>query len=492
MLDPMGVVASWNPGAERFKGYCADEIIGQHFSRFYTPEDRKEGVPARALRTALTEGKFEAEGWRMRKDGSRFWASVVIDPVRSPDGELLGFAKITRDLTERKKAQEELEETRERFLQSQKMEAIGKLTGGVAHDFNNLLAVILGSLNLAQRRMGDGGDVTRLIGNAIQAAERGASLTQRMLAFARKQHLQNERVDLTELVRSMAELLERTIGPGIAIETRFPLNLPAVQADPRQLELALMNLFVNARDAMAAGGTITISARHERLAEAGQLKVGEYVCLTVEDDGEGMSEAVLSKAIEPFFTTKGIGKGTGLGLPMVHGLAEQSGGRFALRSEPGKGTAAELWLPVASEVEVPPEKAASKARPNATRSLRVLAVDDDALVLANTATMLEELGHDVVEAESGAEALELLRVEKMDLLVTDYAMPGMTGEDLARRVKAEYPRLPVLMVSGYADLSPGLMCDTVRLAKPFSEESLALAIAELMGEGIPGRDGRIH
>jgi signal transduction histidine kinase/ActR/RegA family two-component response regulator len=428
----------------------------------------------------------------MRKDGSRFWASVVIDPVRSPEGELIGFAKITRDLTERKKAQEELEETRERFLQSQKMEAIGKLTGGVAHDFNNLLSVILGSLHLAERRLDEGGDVRKLIANSLLAAQRGASLTQRMLAFARKQELQIERVDLSDLVRNMAEMLERTIGPGIQIETRFPLNLPAVQADARQLELALMNLFVNARDAMPNGGTITITAKVESLESSGPLNAGKYVRLSVADEGEGMDEATLARAIEPFFTTKGIGKGTGLGLPMVHGLAEQSNGKFSLTSEPGKGTQAELWLPVSVVVAADKRRGAKPARPAPTRALRILAVDDDTLVLANTATMLQELGHSVVEADSGHQALKILRSDNLDLVVTDYAMPGMTGEELAVAVKHEFPELPILMVSGYADLAPGIASNTLRLAKPFDEAALAAAIAKVVRADLSAGDNQVN
>lgn len=478
MLDLEGHVTSWNPGAQRFKGYTAEEIIGQHFSNFYTDEEREAGVPVTALRTAREQGKFEAEGWRVRKDGTRFWASVVIDPVRTPEGELIGFAKITRDLTERKNAQEELEETRERFLQSQKMEAIGKLTGGVAHDFNNLLSVILGSLHLAQRRLSEGGDASKLIANALTAAERGANLTQRMLAFARKQELKIERVEVPALVRNMADLLERTIGPGVVIETRFPLTLPSVQADARQLELALMNLVVNARDAMEQG-TISISAKHEIVAEGGQLSAGDYVRLAVADDGEGMDEDTLSRAIEPFFTTKGVGKGTGLGLPMVHGLAEQSGGMFTIRSKAGKGTVAELWLPMST---IDDEQRAIDPPPGpvgTSQPLNILAVDDDLLVLSNTATMLIELGHIVQEATSGEEALKILGQAQFDLLLTDYAMPGMNGEDLARIVRDQYPSLSVLMVSGYADLAPGVASDTVRLAKPFSEEALAEAIARV-------------
>ena len=482
MLDPNGMVSSWNAGAERFKGYAADDIIGEHFSRFYSDEDRASGLPERALDTAEREGRFEAEGWRHRQDGTRFWANVVIDPIRTDDGRLLGFAKITRDLTERKQSQEELERTREAFFQSQKMEAIGKLTGGVAHDFNNLLAVVLGSLNLAERRIAQGGDASGLIGNAIKAAERGASLTQRMLAFARKQELSLEPVELPELVRGMAELLERTIGVGVTIDTRFPLTLPRVQADARQLELALLNLVVNARDAMPTGGTVTIAARTCTVVkpEAG-LAAGQYVRLSVADDGEGMDEQTLAQATDPFFTTKGVGKGTGLGLPMVQGLAQQSGGRLVLSSSKGNGTTAEIWIPVAGTEasatnQVAPELPAAGDPP--AEALRILAVDDDPLVLENTTAMLTELGHDVLQADSGVEALRIFAENSIDLIITDYAMPGMTGEELTQRVLADRPSFPVLIVSGYASL-PGEAASTVpKLGKPFREQELSKAIAE--------------
>jgi PAS domain S-box-containing protein len=485
MLDLDGKVSSWNAGAERFKGYAADEIIGQHFSRFYSDEDRAAGIPVIALSTAETEGRFEAEGWRVRKDGTRFWANVVIDPIRTPDGRLIGYAKITRDLTERKRSQEELERTREAFFQSQKMEAIGKLTGGVAHDFNNLLAVVLGSLSLAQRRIKGGADISGLIGNAIQAAERGASLTQRMLAFARKQELTLEAVDLSNLVRGMAELLQRTIGPGIMIDTRFPLILPPVHADPRQLELALLNLAVNARDAMPQGGTITIAAQRENLVSSqGGLKRGDYVRLSVIDQGEGMDEKTLAHATEPFFTTKGVGKGTGLGLPMVQGLAHQSGGKFVLKSAQGAGTTAEIWMPLAV---APPDilafdvaPAELEEGPMATAPLVILAVDDDPLVLENTAAMLTELGHTVLQAHSGAEALLTLDRQSVDLIITDYAMPGMTGEELIIRIRASQPTLPVLMVSGYASLPEGVETSVRRLGKPFGERDLSRAISEVI------------
>ena len=265
LLDPSGVVTTWNPGAQRFKGYTANEIIGQHFSLFYSEDDKKIGLPARALEIAKREGKFEAEGWRVRKDGSRFWAYVIIDPIRDPAGTIVGFAKITRDLTERKKAEEEIEKAREFSLQAQKLEAIGQLTGGIAHDFNNLLMAVLGSLELLRKRLPDDRKSVALLENAAQGAQRGATLTRRMLVFARNYELTMEAIDVPELVHGMKELLERSIGPSFNIETRFPLSLKLVEADANQLELALLNLSLNARDAMPDGGDIVLAVREENI-----------------------------------------------------------------------------------------------------------------------------------------------------------------------------------------------------------------------------------
>lgn len=411
MLDPNGIVTSWNAGGRRFKGYDDAEIIGQHFSRFYTAEDQAAGLPAKALATARREGKFEGEGWRVRKNGERFWAHVVVDAVPGHDGPLIGFAKITRDMTERREAQQALDYARERVLQAQKMEAIGQLTGGIAHDFNNLLTTILGSLELLQRRIPEElPQLLRLVDNAVRGAQRGAALTQRMLAFARCQELNLEPVDIPALVRGMTELLERSIGPTIMIETRFPLGLARISADPNQLEMALLNLMVNARDAMPNGGAIVVSARPARIArgEISDLEPGEYVCLSVVDTGDGMDEATLARAVDPFFTTKELGKGTGLGLPMVHGLAQQSGGRLLLKSRKGEGTTAELWLPTAKgHTAVAPNVAAEPEEKAQTPSLFVLVIDDDSLVLTNMAAMLEDLGHRVFEASSGQQALEI-------------------------------------------------------------------------------------
>jgi PAS domain S-box-containing protein len=480
MLDPNGHVASWNIGAERIKGYRPDEIIGKHFSRFYTDQDRAAGEPVRALETAIREGRYTREGWRVRKDGTHFRASVVIDPIRDDRGELIGFAKITRDVTEREEAQREIERTREALAQSQKMDAIGQLTGGIAHDFNNLLMAALSSLTLLQKRLPADPQSLRLLENAVQAVERGTTLTQRMLAFARRQDLKPERVDIPTLVRGMTDLLSRSLGPSYAIETRFPLTLGSITVDANQLEMALLNLVVNARDAMPEGGVITIAARDRIVGPNGAvgLAPGRYVSLCVSDTGSGMDAETLARAMEPFFTTKGVGKGTGLGLSMVHGLAGQSGGRFVLESRPGEGTVADLWLPTA---EAAPEQAVSVETPAeppaASRRLTVLVVDDDVLVLMNTAALLEDLGHLVFEANSGAEALDIFQREAgIDLVITDQAMPSMTGIQLIASIKTLRPDMPIVLATGYGELPPGADQSILKLGKPFHQRDLARAL----------------
>ncbi|MGC2687423.1 MAG: PAS domain S-box protein, partial [Pseudolabrys sp.] len=433
MLDKEGRVSSWNAGAQRIKGYHPYEIIGRHFSQFYTEEDREAAMPRKALETAAREGRFEREAERVRKDGSRFWAHIIIDAIRDDEGELIGFAKITRDITERKEAQEKVEKAREFSLQAQKLEAIGQLTGGIAHDFNNLLTAVLGSLELLRKRLRDDPKSIALLENAAQGAQRGTTLTKRMLAFARNYELNKEVTSIPDLVRGMTELLQRSIGPSFNLETHFPLSLKPIEVDTNQLELALLNLTLNARDAMPDGGDIILAAREESVAAAHKgLEAGNYIRVSVTDTGEGMDEETLGRATEPFFTTKGVGKGTGLGLSMVHGFAEQSGGRLILRSQKDRGTTAELWLPVA-KASVQPVTSAQAAPAKTVQPLTILAVDDDALVLMNTVSMLEDLGHAVFEAYSGKEALEILRREdSIDLVVTDQAMPKMTGTELAK------------------------------------------------------------
>jgi len=484
MLDTEGRVSSWNAGAERIKGYAEREVLGGHFSQFYRPEDQRNGEPARALATALKQGRYEAEGWRVRKDGGHFWANVVIDPIRDGTGELIGFAKVTRDVSERRATQHALERARESLFQSQKLDAIGQLTGGVAHDFNNLLMVIVSSLELVRRRTGTDPKTVQLLENAMQAALRGASLTQRMLAFARRQELKPTSVDIPVLVDGMLDLLQRSLGPTVAIQLRLPADLPCVRVDPNQLELALLNLSVNARDAMAGGGTITISAEPETQAAGGRLSAGTYVRIQVIDTGSGMDEATLARATEPFFTTKGLGKGTGLGLSMVDGLASQSGGQFVLSSTPGVGTTAELWLPATEQLPVsePDPRAPSMAA--TSPRLIVLVVDDDSLVLSSTMAMLEELGHTVRGASSAAEALQILQGnDTVQLLITDQAMPQMTGEQLIERSREQLPALPVILATGYAEIGIDLPASVVRLTKPFGQRALAQAIdASMRGE----------
>ena len=481
MLDTDGRVTNWNLGAQRIKGYAPDEIVGQHFSRFYTDEDRAAGVPEAALETAKKVGRVAREGWRGRKDGSRFWAHVIIDAIRDEGGDDIGYAKITRDITERKESQEKLEKAREFSLQSQKLEAIGQLTGGIAHDFNNLLSAVLGSLELLRKRLPDDPRAVALLENAAQGAQRGTTLTKRMLAFARNYELKKEVTGVPELVRGMTELLQRSVGPSYSVETRFPLALKPVEVDANQLELALLNLSLNARDAMPDGGDIILSAREERIAAANRpgLEAGQYIRISVIDTGDGMDEETLRRAAEPFFTTKGVGKGTGLGLSMVHGFAEQSGGHLILYSQKGSGTTAELWLPVA-KTSAQPVAPAQVTPPKMFRPLTVLAVDDDALVLMNTVATLEDLGHTVFEAYSAKEALEILRGEdSVDLIVADHAMPKMTGTELAKVVRSEWPDIPVLLATGYADRVPGDDIDLPKVTKPFMERDLRAAIERM-------------
>jgi len=482
MLSPEGRVSNWNQGAQRIKGYLPEEIIGQHFAIFYTPEDRELGEPQRALEIATREGRFENKSWRMRKDGTRFLAHVVVDAIRGDTGSLLGFAKITRDITEAHQAQQALEKTREALFQAQKMQAIGQLSGGIAHDFNNLLTVILGNLEIVQKRVGDDAKISRLLENATQGALRGVSLTQRMLAFARRQELKTESVDIAQLVQGITGLLRSSLGPGIRIDTRFPEDLEPVLADTNQLELALLNLATNARDAMPDGGTVSITAEPQVVLELSHsdLPAGRYICLRVIDSGEGMDEHTLASARDPFFTTKGLGKGTGLGLSMVHGFIEQLGGRFILKSEKAQGTTAELWIPVAVE-GMASKPLLPNAEPVVVPRLSVLVVDDDSLVLTSTSLLLEDLGHRVVSATSGTQALALFdQGEVIELMITDMAMPQMSGAQLAHAVRVLKPDLPIILATGYAERLEGFAAQLPRLPKPFTQMNLVAIIAQSM------------
>jgi PAS domain S-box-containing protein len=482
MMDPGGHVSSWNAGAERIKGYKPEEIIGQHFSRFFRRKDREAGLPDKAIKCAMEEGRYESEGWRIRKDGTRFWANAVVDAIHDEAGKLVGFAKITRDITEKRVAEQNLVEAREELFQAQKMETVGQLTGGMAHDFNNLLMAIQGSLDLLNKRIPFSRDTAPLIANALQATQRGASLTQRMLAFSRKQELKFDSVDVIELIKGMTDLLQRSLGPTIIVETQFPAKLPPVRSDANQLASAILNLALNARDAMPRGGFLTIGARicaGDRTTHP-DLKAAQYVCLWVQDEGEGMDEETLVHAVTPFFTTKGVGKGTGLGLPMVQGLMAQSQGKLALRSKKDEGTIAELWLPVTDAVTTDIEEEAENATSRPSEQLSVLAVDDDPLVLMNTVLMLEDLGHDVKQANSANEALQLLSEDSFDLLITDYAMPRMTGGELAAIVAEKWPGIRVVLATGYAELPSGSTLSCERLSKPFTQLQLEQATRQAM------------
>jgi PAS domain S-box-containing protein len=493
MLDLEGKVANWNAGAERIKGYTAAEITGQHFSRFYTPEDAAAGVPAMALDTARRTGRFEAEGWRCRKDGTRFWASVVIDSIRDDSGELLGFTKITRDLTERREAQIELERSREQLFQAQKMESLGQLTGGLAHDFNNLLTGISGSLELMKTRVAQGrfGDLDRYIAAAEGAASRAAALTHRLLAFARRQTLDPKPTDPNRLVGGIEELVQRTVGPEIKVETVRAIGVWPVLCDPNQLESALLNLCINARDAMPGGGRLTIETANSWLDERGarerDMQPGQYVAICITDTGTGMPPEVIARAFDPFFTTKPLGQGTGLGLSMVYGFARQTGGQVRIYSEVGTGTTVRLYLPrhwgKADFDEARPELTEA---PRAEAGETVLVVDDEPTVRMLVTEVLQELGYDAIEAADGPSGLRVLQSDvRIDLLITDVGLPGgMNGRQMADAARQSRPELRVLFITGYAEnaavgnghLEPGMHV----LTKPFALDTLASQIKKLI------------
>jgi PAS domain S-box-containing protein len=491
MLDAEGRVTSWNPGAERIKGYAAREIIGEHFSRFYTPEDRENGAPARALEIARREGRFEAEAWRCRKDGSYFWANVVIDPVYQK-GRLVGFAKITRDLTERRQTQLELERSREALAQSQKMESIGQLTGGLAHDFNNLLTGITGSLDLMKKRMAEGrtDEVERYIAAAQSSAARAASLTHRLLAFARRQTLDPKPTDVNMLIAGIMELVDRAIGPQIERNTKLAKGLWATLCDSNQLENALLNLCINARDAMPEGGLLTIETSNLRLDEERarglDLPPGEYLAIGITDDGVGMAPEVSARAFEPFYTTKPLGQGTGLGLSMVYGFAAQSGGKVAISSELGGGTTVSLYLP-RYEGEVAAVAAAGPAGEHVARSGEtIVLVEDEPMVRLFMTDVLQDLGYTVLEASDGPSGLNaVLSTRVVDLLITDVGLPGgMNGRQLADAARHKRPDLRVLFITGYAEsavvINNRLEQGMHVLSKPFTLEVLSAKISAIL------------
>jgi PAS domain S-box-containing protein len=486
MMNAAGIIQNWNPGAERTKGYKADEIVGRHFSTFYTEEDRAAGLPENALRTAAETGRYEAEGWRVRKGGQRFWASVVIDRILDKQGNLIGFAKITRDITERR----ELERAKEQLYQVQKLETVGQLTGGVAHDFNNLLTAVLGSLSLIIETTSDP-RAKRLAETAYRAADRGSKLTAQLLAFSRRQRLQSQPSDVNELIMVFDALLRRAVGETVSVETKLDPELWHADLDQAQFQSSLLNLVVNARDAMPDGGALLIETSNVLLDEAraaalGEVRPGPYVVVGVRDTGAGMTEAVKARAIEPFYTTKDVGKGTGLGLSQVYGFVRQSNGQLEIESKPNGGTTVRLYLPrTVSEGgrELPSKKASGKR----ARTPAVLVVEDDAEVLDIAVETLRSLGYQVASATNAPEALTILdRDGPIDVLFTDVVMPmGMNGIELAREARRRRPSLKILLASGYTReglrSSDEISQNMVFLSKPYQLSVLAETLRELTG-----------
>jgi PAS domain S-box-containing protein len=477
MLDTEGRIIDWNAGAERIKGYSAKEAIGRNFAMFYTDEDRAAGVPQRVLAQATKEGRFEAEAWRVRKDGTRFMASVVMDALRDGGGNLIGFAKVTRDIDARVQQQAAL-------AQYQKMDAIGQLTGGIAHDFNNLLHVIRNAADILERRLKD---ITPEVRNYLDMlkrnADRAASLTARLLAFSRRQVLDPKPINPNALVADLGHLLRQVLGESIAIEAVAGAGAWWISADANQLETAVLNLAVNARDAMPQGGKLTIEVSNALLDETyaaarPEVKVGQYVMIAVSDTGAGMSAEVARKAFDPFFTTKELGQGTGLGLSQVYGFAKQSGGHVAIYSEPGEGTTVRLYLPRAIGAADPRKVQGLSGQP-AQGTGTILLVEDDADVREFTSETLGDLGYRVLTAEDAATALQVLdREQGIDLLFTDIGLPGgVNGRKLADEAVRRFPALKVLFTTGYTRnavihhnrLDPGVQL----IVKPFTQAGLA-------------------
>lgn len=446
MLSPTGEITNWNTGAERIKGYKQSEIVGTHFSRFYTEEDRASGMPALTLATAVKEGRFEKEGWRLRKDGSKFWAHVVVDPIYNEMGDLLGFAKVTRDITERRAAAEALERAREALFHSQKLEAIGKLTGGIAHDFNNLLGVIANGVELLAREVHSPSAV-KILDSMQRAVTRGATLTQQLLSFARKQPLRQEKHNLNRVIGAFEAVLRRACNESIRFEMRLDAQLSPVLIDAPQFEAALLNLVANARDAMPDGGTLSIATGNVQLGhqQIGNLPAGQFVKVTIGDTGMGMPPDVMARAIEPFFTTKEPGRGTGLGLSQVYGLIQQSNGEIVLESQVGKGTIISLYLPALAAAEGE-DIASGEIKGND----KALLVDDQPDVLEVVGELFRNMGYDVLSANSGTDAMEILkRTPDIEVLFSDVVMPEMDGITLARAARKLVPGIKILLASGY-------------------------------------------
>ncbi|HEX6898053.1 MAG TPA: PAS domain S-box protein [Bryobacteraceae bacterium] len=477
MLDPGGTVASWNSGAERIKGYTAEEIIGRHFSEFYTAEDRKSGVPNRALSIAAATGRFEAEAWRVRKDGSLFWANVVIDAIHDETGNLIGFAKITRDITERRNSQEALERAHQQLAQAQKMEALGQLTGGVAHDFNNLLMVVSGQAQALMRRLTDQKNI-RSLEAILMAASRGEALTRQLLTFARRQPQNPRTVNLSQTVAAFRDVLSSSARGKIDLQIEVSPDAWPVSIDIPEFELALVNLVVNSRDAMPDGGAIKLTGNNVTLrgTETVEGTKGEFVALTVSDTGTGIPPELLTRIFEPFFTTKTAGKGTGLGLSQAYGFAHQSGGTIAVASKLGQGTQVTIYLP-RSHAPVAVVVSAEATTQSAGRGETILVVEDNPDVKSVAVTLLEQLNYRTVAVDNAKSALNLLATgTPIDLVFTDVMLPGdLDGVALAQAISKKHPRVPVLLTSGYAKALAARHGLPI-LRKPYQLSALAEAI----------------
>jgi PAS domain S-box-containing protein len=474
MLDPDGRIATWNLGAERFKGYTRDEIVGQHFSRFFTSEDIAADLPGRALRTALREGRFEDEGWRLRKDGTRFWVNAVIDPIYDDDGRHVGFAKVTRDITDKKFAEEELESTREALAQSQKLQALGELTGGVAHDFNNLMTVIAGASDFLLKNPNLPLEKRQSYLEAIcDTVERATSLTDHLLAFGRRQSLKPVVLDLSVRLDAFAEMIGRMLGSPIKVKLDLQAKPALVEVDKAQLETALLNAVLNARDAMPVGGDLTIGTLNC------DIDGRKAICINISDTGTGIPKEVLQRAFEPFFTTKEVGKGTGLGLSQIHGFAAQAAGRAEIESCVGQGTTLRIYLPITDSPLPEPEPEADISE--LPHGLKVLLVEDNPQVREFAAGLLEDMHCEVTTAEEGGEAIGLLRSRQFDLVFSDVVMPGVGGLELAQQIEAERRDMPILLATGYSDelLRSDAKNFTV-VPKPYDATILRNAIASIL------------
>jgi len=474
MLDNGGHVTNWNPGAQTIKGYSEDEIVGEHFSRFYTEEDRGNGEPERALQIALEEGKYEREAWRVRKDGTLFWAHVLIDPIFNEQGEHIGFAKITRDITQRKRAQEELEQTREVLAQSQKLQALGELTGGIAHDFNNLMTVIAGSSDFLLKNPDLPEEKKiRYLEAIVETTGRAKALTDHLLAFGRRQSLNPVVIDLAVRLDALVEMTGRMLGSLFKVNLEIHSKSPVVEVDSAHLETALLNAVVNARDAMPDGGELTLAASDC------QLEGRDAICISVRDNGPGIPPDVLKRAFEPFFTTKAIGKGTGLGLSQIHGFAAQAGGAAEIRSQEGVGTEVRIILlrtDKAVETDTLGENRAALPK-----GLKVLLVEDNLQVREFAAELLKDLNCEVDACESGDDALEKALAQDFDLVFSDIVMPGLSGLQLAQAIEKARPDLPILLATGYSDELVGKQSNhSSVVAKPYDGTTLADAIAAVI------------